>query len=255
MILIREQYDLSEKILDININNDLIKDIIYLQFTKCLFNINDENYKSKKHNIVNNAYDDAFYICNKVLAKKRVNNNSIILSDKKNLKKINLNSFFESPFKKDFTEIYCEIILLLIKDYSNVSIDEKILKKIQIDSTNISVKDLEVNQNNCEEGLKFVKEFLQNYKNFIFANLIGDLQYEYCIFKAENTKMIKYQENIYPISFTKRIPTEEKIKNHFIKMDEMASDNTSYQNKYNGKECDMNDSFDSMDYMINKEVN
>lgn len=241
--LIREQFDFSENILDLNINNELIKNIVFLQFTKCLKDMNNDFDKAKKNSIVNNAYDDAISFCNKVLYKGR-GANSNPNKDKMRIE----NNFFESPIKIGFEEIYVEILNFVKTDFKDISLEWKIIKNLRGDVANLHIKELKIDKKNFADAMKNVKEFLNNYKDILFAGLISELQYEYCIFKAENTKWISYQDNLFPISLTKRISTEEKIQNYFLKVEDLT-DNIAHLN-----DAELDDSIDSKEYMINNKV-
>lgn len=241
---LRDQFDFAEHILELNINNELIKNIIFLQFTKCLHNENSEKDKLKRNNIVNNAYDDAIYFCNKVLTKRKTGFANIKIKKKSHNKK----DFFEDPIKEGYEDIYVEIITLIKNGFKDVIIEEKLLKNIRRDATNYSIGELKVNNSNCKEIMKNIHGFLNNYKDVQFASLIAELQYEYCIFKAENTKWINYQENMYPISLNKRLPTEEKIKWHFIRIEDIAPNLA----KFNQIECNENNNSD--DELIQNKV-
>jgi hypothetical protein len=239
IVFIREQFDFSENILDLNINNELIKNIVFLQFTKCLKDMNNETDKSKKNSVVNNAYDDAIYFCNKVLLKGR-DAGSNLHKDKKR----NENNFFEAPIKNGLEEINVKIINSVKKQLENISLEGKILKNITGEATNLNIKELKVDLKNIEDAKKNVKEFISNYKDGIFVGLTAELQYEYCIFKAENNKWINYQDNFYPISLTKRVWTEEKIQNYLLKIEDLT------ENLPKLKDAELNDSIDSKEYMI-----
>jgi len=243
IVFIKEQFDFSENILDLNINNELIKNIVFLQFTKCLKDMNNETDKSKKNSVVNNAYDDAIYFCNKVLLKGR-DAGSNLHRDKKR----NENNFFEAPIKNGLEEIHVKIINSVKKQLENISLEGKMLKNLRGESTNFNIKELKVDLKNIEDAKNNLKEFISNYKDGIFGGLIAELQYEYCIFKAENTKWINYQDNFYPISLAKRVSTEEKIQNYLLKIEDLTD------NLPKLKDAELNDSIDSNDYMINNKV-
>jgi len=253
IIEIHEQFDFSDNILDLNINNELIKNIIFIKFTKCLKDTEIESDRQKKNSIVNKDYDDAVCFCKKVLSIGRDNNisnssSSNLNKDKKRTER-NVNNFFEiTTTKKGFEEIYVEILKIIKKDFKDTSLDGNRVKKLRGEKTNLTIKDLKVDEKNFQDAIKNVKEFLINYKNVLFAELTAELQYEYCIFQAENTKWISYQDNLYPISLTKRIFTEEKIQHHFFKVEDLVD------NIANLNDAELNDSIDSKEYLINKEV-
>lgn len=237
-------FDLSEAIKDLNSDNELIRDLIFIRFMNKMREINTQTHKSLKYEYINNAYEDSVFYCNKVLNKKKA---SVNLNFEKNKSS---SVFFANKLNSLIRDkkITIEILKSLKKKFQNCILDYKVLKKIRRNVNNINLADLNITPETYDNVINIFKDFLTDYKDYIFMNLLKDLQYEYCIFKAENTKLINYQDNLYPISLTKRISTEEKIKNHFTKIDDIR--NISDLLRTN----DLNESYDSQEYLINKVI-
>jgi len=220
-LLDTETFDISENIEDLNIDNELIKNICFIKFLNRIEEIKLKEDKNDRDKYTNEAYEDEIFFCNKVLNKKKSKNNSESKGSQKN--------FFDQVDLKN-PHVIKDILNLIKKRLEANPLDYKSLKGFRKDIKKINLpKDIVVNNKNKEELKNEINTFksaltkyLGDSKDIYFLKLMRDLQYEYCIFKVENKNLVSYN-----CSSLDKSNTEEGIRKYILNKNDHLSNSSN----------------------------